>query len=273
MRISLKPALSLLAALWLCSAAANAPDPAAELLRLSGVESQMQTVRPQILDGLKSAEFDLAADDVDRLERVINAQFADEALREQSLEILRERWDEKHSRVALAWLNGELGRRITELEEYASTPEGAEEMQGFAAELQAAPPRPGRVELLDRLNQAFDGTRLAVDTTLAMAFAVAVAANAANPADEQLDGPTLRERVEAGRGLMTQQMQRVLVVYYLFTYHELLDEEIAAYADFLESEAGGWYVNALTAAYLQPVMTRSLGLSAAIDENAGNLPN
>jgi len=224
---------SLLAALWLCGAAANASDPAAELLRLSGVESQMLTVRPQILDGLESAEFSLAEDDLERLQRVINVQFADDVLREQSLVILRERWDARHSRAALDWLNGELGRRITALEEYASTPEGVEEMQGFAAELQAAPPRPGRVELLDRLNRAFDGTRLAVDTTLAMALAVAVAANAVSPAEEQLDNPTLRERIEAGRGLMTRQMQQVLIIYYLFTYHDLLDEEIAAYADFL----------------------------------------
>lgn len=264
---------SLLAAAWLCGAAANAPDPAAELLRLSGVESQMQSVRPQIIDGLGSAEFDLPPDDLARLQQVINTHFADELLREQSLGILRERWDDRHSRTTLDWLNSELGRRITALEEYASTPEGVEEMKGFGAELQAAPPRPGRVELLDRLNQAFDGTRLAVDTTLAMALAVAVAANAVSPAEQQLDGPTLRERIEAGRGLMTQQMQQVLVVYYLFTYHDLQDEEIAAYADFLESAAGYWYVDALSAAYLQPVMSRSLGLSAAIDASGDSLPN
>ena len=265
--------VSLVAALWLGGAAANAPDSAAELLRLSGVESQMQTVRPQILDGLESAEFGLAPDDLERLQQVINLQFADEALREQSLGILRERWDEVHSRTALDWLNGELGQRITALEEYASTPEGVEEMQGFAAELQAAPPRPGRVELLDRLNQAFDGTKLAVDTTLAMALAVAVAANAVSPEEQQLDGATLRERIEEGRGLMTQQMQQVLVVYYLFTYHDLGDDEISAYADFLESDAGDWYIDTLTDAYLQPVMTRSLGLSAAINANGSAVAN
>jgi len=273
MRSLLVLPVSLLAGLWLCGAAANTPDPAAELLRLSGVESQMQTVRPQILEGLEGAEFSLAPDDLDRLQRVINKQFADEALREQSLGILRERWDEAHSRQALDWLTGELGRRITALEEYASSPQGVEEMQGFAAELQAAPPRPGRVQLLDRLNRAFDGTRLAVDTTLAMALAVAVAANAVNPVEEQVDSPTLRKRIEAGRGLMTRQMQQVLVIYYLFTYHDLEDEEITAYAEFLESRAGDWYVDALTAAYLQPVMTRSLGLSKAIDQTGASLPN
>jgi hypothetical protein len=273
MRLWIAWPISLLTALWLCGAAANAPDAAAELLRLSGVESQMLTVRPQILNGLESAEFGLGQEDLDRLQGVINQQFADAALREQSLGILRDRWDETHSRAALDWLNGELGRRITALEEYASTTEGVMEMQGFAAELQAAPPRPGRVELLDRLNRAFEGTRMAVDTTMAMALAVAVAANAAGPEEQQLDGSTLRERIEAGRGLMTQQMQQVLVVYYLFTYHDLQDEEIARYADFLESDAGDWYVDALSAAYLQPVVSRSLSLSAAIEETGDTRAN
>ena len=269
------PLLRLLSAAILAFGLLNAgsllaADAAAELLRLSGVEAQMQGLRPQILDGLESGEFALEPDDLALLRPVINREFADAELREQSLRILRESWQEGHAAATLSWLGSETGRRITLLEEYASTAEGAEEMQGFAAELTAAPPRPGRVALLNRLNQAFDGTRLAVDTTLAMALAVAVAANAAQPEDQQLSGQSLRAGINEGRPVLTRQMQKLLVVYYLFTYHELSDTEVAAYADFLESEDGSWYVNSMSAAYLQPLMAQALGLDAAVREAAGS---
>ena len=262
------PALGLVLALAAGCAAAGeqAADAARELLRISGVETQLATLRPQIRDALASEASELAATDAALIDQAIERQFAGEALTPQALSIIRQRWNEDHARAALTWLRSELGQRITRLEEYASTPEGVAELQGFGAELAAAPPAAGRVVLLSRLNEAFDGTSLAVDGTLAIAIAVASGINAVTPAEMQADPATLREQIEAGRAPLTAQMDRFILVYYLFTYGELTDAEVLSYIDFLESPAGSWYVTTLSTAYVQPLVDRALGLGDVVRE-------
>ena len=96
--------------------------------------------------------------------------------------------------LALAWLQSDLGRRITMLEEQASTPEGIAGLQAFAIVMQDNPPPEIRQQLIRRLNDAYGGTDFLVDFSLALGVAVGVGVNAASPEYEQMDlGEIMRE--------------------------------------------------------------------------------
>jgi hypothetical protein len=259
-------ALGLALAAGAMAASEPTADQAMELLKISGVETQLQSLQPQVREAFASESADLAPADAALIQQAIDRQFSGSALTPQALAVVRQRWNDTHGSAALGWLRSDLGRRITRLEEYASTPEGLAELEGFGAELAAAPPAAGRVVLLSRLNEAFDGTTMAVDATLAIAMAVASGMNAVTPTELQADPATLREQIEAGRAPLAAQMDRYILVYYLFTYGELTDTEVLSYIDFLESPAGIWYVNTLSTAYVQPLIDQALGLGATVRE-------
>jgi hypothetical protein len=242
------------------------PPDAIEIYTVSGLEVQMQSVGPQIVFGLHQQQSRLPPQVYDVLESVAREQFASNALRSRALEVIVASWNQDYATVALAWLNTDLGRRITRLEEYSSSSEGMVGIQQYAAGLQRRPPSAQRVAAIKRLNEAYGGTDFLVDSTLAMTLAVAVGANAASPEDEQLDLVALRDAVEKDRVNLRQQMDELVLLYHLFTYSGMIDEEIAAYADFLESDVGSWYVDTLARAYIKPLVDLSMELGAALKQ-------
>lgn len=248
------------------SASREIPPRAIEIYQASGLELQMQTVEPQIIFGLEQHKKKLSPQVYAVLESVVRQQFADELLRERALSVVAEAWDTDYANDSLDWLNGDLGKRITRLEEYSSTSEGMVGIQQYAVGLRTRPPSESRVAAIRRLNKAYGGTDFLVDATLAISLAVAVGKNAVRPEEDQLEVPELRKVVEADRDYLRAQMDDLILIYHLFTYSGLVDEEIVAYAEFLESDAGSWYVNTLSDAYIQPLVELSLELGPELKQ-------
>jgi hypothetical protein len=153
------------------------------------------------------------------------------------------------------------------LEEQASTPEGIAGLQAFAVVMQDNPPPENRQQLIRRLNDAYGGTDFLVDFALALDFTVDVGVNAVSPEYEQMDLEEIMRELQADRGAMFAQMDEFAFVYYLYTYQPLTDDEILQYIDFLETEAGQWYVTTILDAYTQPVIDVGMEIGVSIRQH------
>jgi hypothetical protein len=243
---------------------------AAELYRLSGLEMQAKSVEPQFLEGLERGSSSLSDETVSVMRDVVRKQFADGAVENRARSIIVDRWNQEYGNRSLVWLHSDTGRRITAYEEYASTQAAMAGFKVFSDELEFNPPTEQRAALVRRLNDVYGGTDFAVDFTLALRLAVGVGLNAVSAAHEQLDLALLRKEVEGDREQLFAQIDQFLSIYNLYTYAELSDEEISGYIEFLESEAGNWYVDTLLMAATEPIVDLGIEIGVGLKDALGN---
>jgi len=244
------------------SAAAQAsPDRALQLFRLSGMDRQLGSLagtveqqigsEPGIPDALRPT-----------LAQAVRDAYAPEPLRGVALSHLRPRLASGPLDAVMQWLESERGRRITQREEAASTPEAQARISEFAATFQANPPKPERLALIRRLDLATRATDFTTDVSMRVAVAVArglVAAQSASIPASELDAA-----LEAQRGPMRAGAQRMVMLTFLYTYRDLSDEDVSAYVEFMESVPGQWYNDATSSAfvasldYAASLLTRNL---------------
>src|SRR5262249_28078027 len=161
-----------------------------------------------------------------------------EDLQEEIRRRLGRELPEQIGKPTVDWLRTGLGRRITALENEASSPESALQQAAFAMQLQIEPPSPDRMQLTRRLEEATGSSDHAVAgwETVAVALGIAMTAGTANG---RLDGKDiLRERLAKLRPDMKLLLLQASLRHMLFTYRTLTDEELRQYVEFLESETG-----------------------------------
>jgi hypothetical protein len=241
------------------AAAQAAPDRAQQLFRLSGMDRQLGSLAATI--ELQIANEAGIPDSMrPTLARAARDAYAPESLRGVALSHLRPKLATGPLDAVMKWLSSERGRRITQLEETASTLEAQAKLATFAATLQASPPRPERVALIQRLDAATRSTDLATDVALRIAAAVARGLLAAQPISTPT--PDLDAILEAQRPQMRAGMQSSVLVTYLFTYRELSDADLGAYVAFMESGPGQWYNDATSSAFVASLDYAASRLSA-----------
>lgn len=232
-------------------------DQALELLSASGLETQLAYIGAGAGDQFVAQSPSLPDPIRSQLRSQLEAAYAADVLQRTALEILRAGIDDERVAPVLAWLRGDPGRRITDLEAAASTPEAMRAMQAYAETLPQQPPSAERVALLRRLDAATRSTDMSTDVALRISAAVARSMAAANPSIVEAD---LSRAIEQGRPRMEQAMERLTLVSFLYTYRELDDATLDAYVTFLESPDGAWY---------QDLAGRAL--AGAIDEGTKRL--
>lgn len=229
------------------AAAQASSDRALQLFRLSGMDRQLGSIagvieqqigsEPSIPDALRPT-----------LAQAVRDAYAPEPLRGVALSHLRPRLASGPLDAVMQWLGSERGRRITQVEEAASTPAAQARMAEFAATLQANPPKPERLALIRRLDAATRATDFATDLSMRVAVAVArglVAAQASSLPASDLDAA-----LEAHRGPMRTGAQRMVLLTFLYTYRDLSDADVSAYVEFMESVPGQWYNDATSSAFI-----------------------
>jgi hypothetical protein len=160
---------------------------------------------------------------------------------------IRERLDEKIMGEALTWLKSDLGKKITALEEAASTPQGYQAIQDFAQQLQRNPPEQKRLTLAQAMDEATHATEIAVNVIEAGELGIALGLDSLRSPDEQLGMEKLMEEIAQDRPNLTAGLRDLNIVGFLYTYKTLSEEELQRYLDFLKSEVGVKYQEATTA--------------------------
>ena len=237
--------------------ASTGPATADEVLELSGVKPQLAATPAKLAAEFKPRRGRLNAEDAAALEEILARHFAAERLYAQIRSEFRKRADGRKLGEVAAWLRSPLGQKITELEVAAGLErDAAQRMLAFAPGGRGGPPA-ARVALIERIDWVAGVTDGALESMLAVARAMALAVNRARPPDERQTTAQVERQIQQLRGLARAKLAQATVMFMLYQYRALEDDELQQYADFLASDAGRWY-----SATMSKAMNRTVAVAA-----------
>jgi hypothetical protein len=245
-------------------ARAEADALAREIVAFSSRGAQLASMAEQVQLGIERNGASLPLVTRELLLRAVAVHLAPEALRSGVVERLAPRIEPARAGEVLRWLKSPLGRRVTRLEQEASTPEGLAGLEAFAQQLHDALPPRSRLELMRRIEAAGRAVDFTLDVTARTSLGIALALDATLPASDQSSPEQLRAFIESQRVRLLPVVEQSVRVAYLYRYRDVSDENLGHYAEFLESEAGVWYVRETQHALLETLAEASLALGDAI---------
>lgn len=238
--------------------AAISPAQADELMQKSGFTSQLAQIGPGVQAGLNLTP-GLAATmpeaDLQTIRDGLGAAFAGDRLVAEARTQLAKLMLPDDAKFTLAWLDSDLGKRITKLEDEAGRSEGFEERSAAAGELFKKLPQ-RRIEryqeLAKVLNVGEAAAGIVINTTLATTRGAASLRSDAPEANVA----EIRTELERNRGKLVQELGDQYLVLFAGAYQTLEDKEIDAYIAFSKSPGGKAYNEALVKV-LDEVMTKA----------------
>lgn len=245
--------------------AADKEKLAQELMHASGLKHQIAQLPTGISLGLDQHRDELPPEVFDALRGAMGKAYSAEAIESKVSATIVEQLDEKVMTDTLTWLKTDLGKKITKLEEAASTPQGYQAIQDYGQQIQRQPPAANRLKLAQALDEATRATEIAVNVIEAGELGVALGLDSLRPDDEQLGLEGLMQEIAQDRPNLEAGLRELNIVGFLYTYQPLSDKELERYLEFLKSDTGVKYQEAVTAGLKQ-------ALFDAAAETARTLP-
>ena len=221
-----------------------------ELLERSGLRVQLDSLTAGIRAQFLRAHRRQSSQDRITIDRIVAGRFAADALYARIKAEFQRGLESGRLEKALAWYDSPLGKRITGQELAALVAAGGPEA---VADLERNRPSSRRIELLERLDTGSGASETTVDVTVAIVRSLTRAFQPGLPAVADLTRGHLDQQIAQARNRTLEDMRRVCLVSMLLAYRGLSDEELDQYVQFVESEAGHWYMGVMNGALLTAV--------------------
>jgi hypothetical protein len=173
---------------------------------------------------------------------------------------------------ALAWLETDTGRRVTQAEELSSETIDEGRLHEYAETLKAKPLGPKRTKLITEVISASNAVRAYAATMEAITLGVAIGLDTLQPVDRRQGEARLRgkmlelmppDKVKAG---LTQQ----LPIVFALMYRDISDADLVSYVAFLKSVAGKRYQAGMTGAFTEGVRQASIRVGELVGQRQRN---
>jgi uncharacterized protein YciW len=158
---------------------------------------------------------------------------------ENTLASLSKQTENARLDTILAWQHSPLSRRMNELDRSAKTPEGLRLLLGYASDLAEMPPA-GRLEVLQRLDEAIGLTEAKIGMQALILRAVFEGFNLTVPDDQTMSKEELNKAIQKAQARMRASIKNSSLVSLLFTYRSSSDAEIGKFLAHWESDEGQW---------------------------------
>jgi hypothetical protein len=239
------------------------PNPAMEeIYRLSDLRGQIETVIEYIDGALEPHRATFTAEQFEVAEELVKKQFAAEKLEQETLERLTAQSSPEFLDETLAWLRTPIVAKVMQAKSATWSPKGMAGMKSVVDQRQKNPPSSKLFELIERYDQAASQSEVAQDTIQLSGLAVAVMADSLRPAPEQQGITALQASMNARRNLIKPFFKEMSIVTSLVYFQDLSEEEIEAFVTFSESEAGKWYYETTSSAFLETLQEVAENLGA-----------
>ena len=245
---------------WACAQSSEALALAGRLFDRAGLAVQLQSLPAQFEQGLSQNPSKLPDEMMAALAEAGKKSFAVATLRQEIVPILAQTLPAADIKQVLAWLDGQVGRRMTLAEESAAGSMTAENMQAYFESEKKKPASPERVKLIADLIEATKAVEIGATFIEAMALGVAVGMDATEPVEKRIGIANLRSRLRvvlppaklrASVGAAVPAMEG-------FTYRQISDADLAAYVEFNDSALGQRYNQAVTKALTESLTRASM---------------
>jgi hypothetical protein len=243
-----------------------------DLLQRSGLKGQLDSLTAGIRAQFRRAHRKQSPQDQITIDRIVAERFAPGTLYAKIRVEFQRHIESGRLERALAWYDSPLGKRITERELTALVAADGPEA---VAELERNRPSSRRLDLIERLDASGGASETAVDVTVAIVRSLTVAFQPGLPAVAGLSRDQLDTQIAQARNRTLEDMRHVCLVSMLLAYRGLADDELDQYVQFVESEAGQWYMSVLNSALLTAINAASDAtaseLAAAMPQLIGDL--
>ncbi|MEK7307940.1 MAG: hypothetical protein AAB089_02610 [Nitrospirota bacterium] len=236
-----------------------------EILELSGFRKQIENFPSVVQAQLAESKNKLKPEKPEVFEivsKTISESYKSETMYQVVSDNLIANFDMNYYTVLLNWLHSPLSKKMSQLEEQASTPQALQEMKEFAAKLQYAPPSKERVALVQALDEAVDGTNLTIEMITLANLQMFKAIEMVIPEAQRTKEDNWEEKFKSTlRAQLEQPMKQNIRVSFLYIYRSVSDEELKAYIDFWDSDEGRWSNKILSQAFLDAIVkvSREMG--------------
>jgi len=243
-----------------------------ELLHRSGLKVQLESLTAGIRAQFVRAHRRQSGPDRITIDRIVAERFAAETLYTKIRLEFQRNLEPAPLEKALAWYDSPLGKRITGQELAALVAAGGPEA---VADLERNRPSSRRLELIERLDGGGGASETTVDVTVAIVRSLTVAFQPGLPAVAGLSRAQLDKQIAQARNRTLEDMRRLYRVSMLLAYRGLSDDELDQYVQFVESDAGQWYMSMMNSALLAAVGAAAdataAELAAAVPQLVGDL--
>ena len=226
---------------------------AGRLYERAGLEAQVKSIPAEFEQGVGDYRGRAPDEVIAALAEAGKRSFAPELLREEIVRALAQKLPAADIGLVLAWLEGEVGRRVVLAEEGAVGSMTQENMNAFLESEKGKPANPKRAALLAGLIKATNAVEIGASFIEAISLGVAVGLDATQPAEKRIGVPGLRARLRAAvppQGLRAD-LSASLPTLYGYMYRGIADADLAAYAKFNDSALGQRYNEAVTLALVK----------------------
>lgn len=227
-----------------------------ELMHKSGLWNQLAEMAPLFAKGVDDASSRMGGANtpaVEALRQAFATAYAADRLRPVVARQLALSLSAEDVDASLEWLSGDLGQRITALEEKASTPEALRERMETGAE-RAKALSPERLAQYTRLAEAIHAGEVGATIMINTASGLARGFNAALPGHGGADADQVRALMETRRPQLVALMAEQQIMFFAMSYATVSDDELERYIAFAESPVGRRY-QAATVVAVDKAMT------------------
>lgn len=252
----------------------EATDAASRLLVRSGLSVQLRGFSSQFAAQFGQQRGKLPDNLIIELTNAAKEAFRPDVLQEDIVQGIAKKLKVDEMNGALAWLDSPLGERITRAEEASSGTMDEAALRKFGESLKDGKPPAARAKLISDVIAASFAEDSTVRSLEAISLGVALGMDSMQPSQNRLGLERLQAKLKEAMPAdkLKAQMRLVLPVMYAYTYRDIGDADLAAYAAFLNGPVGKRYTLQVSEAFMEALIRGSVRLGQLVDMNSTKRP-
>jgi hypothetical protein len=211
-----------------------------ESLRLSGVRNHLAALRERLtraLEGDYRADFDVRR----WATRMLASSFSAESYNKSIRQALLDYYNADIMTRVVTWYRSGTGRKMVRLEQSGAEPGQGGARRNYLATLENKQPSEKRLVLIFRIDESLRASEDAFATIKAVATGWSRAVEELQGEGDRTEVGQLETALTIYRAQARDQVSEDVLREMMYTYREATDAELAAYAEFLDSDAGQWF--------------------------------
>lgn len=215
------------------SIASTKEDNLNKLFVLSGITKQISQFPGQIKLGFMQAVQQGASipqNEVSLILKSVDKTIQPSVILAEMRHSLNQSLSNKEIETLLKWYESDIGKKITDAEKKASTPEAFQQMQNAAQQLLA---NTKRVEVATRLDTLLNTTDMAMEIQRTSSIAVYSSIMTALAPDQELNLDTYKAQMTAIEPQIRAQLHQLILMSFIYSYQNIDDNSLATYEAFL----------------------------------------
>lgn len=211
-------------------------DLAGKLLEASGLKKQLRGMEASVLVNKPQLEFlGLSREETTIIGNIYSRVFRSENYHKDVVEVFAKNINKIYFSAVEQWFNSSLGKKTAQMESAFHLMSSSQKEEKTMGLLASSFPSGERLALIEKLEKGMDSTNLGLTLVQLQLQDLAPLGTEfkKNVAEALLTD--LKEKV------WTQPLHERMLLVLLYTYRELSDQELAAFAGFVESAPGQWF--------------------------------